>query len=339
MEEINNFDTSIMSKQLPINNFPFDSSQPKRNVFKLLSFIFLVLFISTLIIFSCYVAKSKKEISVSQNQIAKNNTLSNTAPILAPEKINLLKISDIQIELPLEWVISSVSDNTVKILTDNQKYKVYLILNFNKNNTNAERSYQNKDISTKTQYGEVFGTDASDNKGITGAIINNNKYSFEWGIESNQTPPVNFNGIWRPDDDVTPEMLLNITKTARPLIPSTTSINTTPDKVALNFYQEYIKNGQDFTRIQNSPYLTSECITKLNKIYLEMVNLGEDKFDAILLTQNTPTTFSAKVIKQDDASAIVNLTESNGWTKTLVVSLVVFDGQWKINSIVESSNN
>lgn len=325
MEEINNFGTSNISSQIPVNSLSLGSSQPEKNIFKVLFFIILGLFIVSLIVFSYFVIKSKKETPSSQT------------PII--EKINLLKIYDIQLELPLNWTISSVSGNTVKILTDYKEYKVYLILNLNKNDINAESSYQSKSNVTKTQYGEVFSANSGGSKGITGATINSNKYSFEWGIESNQSPPTNLDGIWRPDDNITPEMLLNITKTIRPLIPTNISSNFAPDEVTLNFYKEHVKSDQGFNWYQKSPYLTSELIDSLNQIYLEMTKAGGVGFDAILLAQDTPTTFSAKTIKQDDTSATVNLTESNGWTKTLTIGLILVDGQWKINSITAPTDN
>ena len=149
--------------------------------------------------------------TVSITPIATNSSIK--------EKSNLLKISDIQITFPESWKVVSSTEKTAKILTDYKQYQVYLILNFEKNTTNAKNSYdtEGKTNAIKTQYGEVYSISSGGGAGMTGALLNNNKYLFKWDIESNQKPPTVLDGVWKADSNITQKSLLDITKTVQSL--------------------------------------------------------------------------------------------------------------------------
>lgn len=104
----------------------------------------------------------------------------------------------------------------------------------------------------------------------------------------------------------------------------------TPDKVVLTFYQGYIKSSQGINAYKNNPSLTQSFQDKLTKDYSSSTGPGAD---AILLAQDKPKTFTSKIIKQDATTATVSLTESNGWSQTLTVNLVIVGDQWKIDSV------
>lgn len=107
----------------------------------------------------------------------------------------------------------------------------------------------------------------------------------------------------------------------------------TPDKVTLTFYQNYIKSSEGVKAYKNSQYLTEKFMTELDKAYSEIDKNGGIGKDFILMAQDVPNTFKANIIKQDNTSATVSLTESNGWSQNLIISLVIVDNQWKIDSV------
>ena len=158
-------------------------------------------------------------------------TISITAtPTATPSntKSNILKISDLQMTFPESWKVASISGNSAKILTDYKQYQVYLTLKLDKNNSNAESGYKSKSDSVKTEYGEIFNITCGGSKGCTGALINKNKYEFVWNIESNQSVPKDLDQVWTPDNNVTSEILLNITKTVRTINSTTIAPTATP---------------------------------------------------------------------------------------------------------------
>lgn len=202
METIANFENKNIVQPIP--------PTPPKNIYKNLFFVFLALFLVTISVLITLLITKKQNLTEIE-------TPTPTAIPTAIEKTNILKISDIQMDLPKSWSVISVSDNSAKILTGYNQYQVYLTLKLDKNNSIAQSSYKSAGTMTKTQYGDVFDVQGGGTKGWTGALINNDKYSFIWDIESNQPTPANPDGIWRPDDNVTSEILLNITKTVRPL--------------------------------------------------------------------------------------------------------------------------
>ena len=214
-----------MEQTINLEKQNLDQIPPQNNIFKILFFIFLALFLIISIILAIFLVKNNKkqpELITKDEQTKTVFTATPTTVITPDETVkeedNILKISDIQMELPNNWKVSSVSGNTAKILTDYSKYQVFLTLKLNKNDSIAESSYISAVSKIKTEYGEVFDVSQGGAKGVTGAVINGNKYSFEWNIESNQPVPTNLDGIWRPDDNVTSKILLDITKTVKPVV-------------------------------------------------------------------------------------------------------------------------
>lgn len=105
----------------------------------------------------------------------------------------------------------------------------------------------------------------------------------------------------------------------------------TPDKITLSFYQEYIKNFPPVYK--NSPYLTTSFISSIDEIKSKTIENGGINTDPIIFAQDYPTSFTAKVLTQDTTSATVILTENFATKRDLKISLIIVDGQWKINSI------
>lgn len=195
---------------------PILTNIPKSKDFKKLFYILLCLFLIT--------TSSLTTLLITKNKTAppKSTPTITTIPTIVPtiiekNKSNFLNISDIEIEFPEGWVVSSVSENTAKILTDFKPYNVYLLLNLEKNTATANSNYQEKTTMTKTEYGTVYIVEQGGAMSVTGALINRNKYSFAWSIESNQPVPKNLDQIWSPDHNITPEILFSITKTAKPV--------------------------------------------------------------------------------------------------------------------------
>jgi len=142
---------------------------------------------------------------------------SSSTKTATPSSQKVLKISDIQMTLPSGWTVTSVVKNTAKILTDYKKYKVSLILNLDKDNAAAESAYRSKSSVTKIQGGEVFNVAGGGSIGLTGALLNDKKYLFTWDIESNQPVPKDLDQVWVPDNNVTSEILMTITKSIKPI--------------------------------------------------------------------------------------------------------------------------
>jgi len=235
-----------ISPQNPTNQVPEIKPTPTFNKFKYLFFLFLTLFLATLGILISILTK-KDDTVVSTPNISVTPT-----PTTVEQSAEVLKISDIQIDLPIGWKVVSVSQDEAKILTDYQNHQVYLTLVVYKNNTTAISNYQeNTNNLITTQYGQVYqGSCIGGALTCTGALINDSKYSFYWDIESNQPTPKNLDGIWRPDHNVTTETILNITKTVR------STDNTIDPTSDWNIYQ----NEQIGIQFSHPPDLTIEYL-------------------------------------------------------------------------------
>jgi hypothetical protein len=204
METITNIENQNLNQVTP---------QPSKNPYKILFFVFLGLFLVT-VLTSIYLFLKNNKI----NQNNQNTTISTIkTPTSLKENSNLLKISDIKMDLPDGWKVISVNENKAKILTDYKQYQVSVNLVLGKNDQDAKETYESvKSNSVKTQYGEVYNIACGGPNGCTGAFINGNLYSFIWTIESNQPYPADLDGIWVPDNNLTGQTFLNITKTVRP---------------------------------------------------------------------------------------------------------------------------
>lgn len=196
----------------------------KTDIYKPLFFTFFAFFLITA---SCLItiALTKDKTNTVSIPI-ETITISPVNPTSVPtisekKKSNFLNISDIEIEFPEGWVVSSVSENTAKVLTDYQKYQVYLTLKVEKNTADAVTTYeyQKEDTKIKTQYGEFYDIASTEVSSSIGAFIKGNKYIFLWNIESNQPTPENLNHVWVPDNNITETMIYNITRTAKPTSP------------------------------------------------------------------------------------------------------------------------
>lgn len=203
MEQTTNFETQNLDQNLtPVT--------PPKNIFKILFFILLALvLVITGVLITLLITKNKKLALIEKTEIKTFITSTETTK----EETNILKISDIQMDLPIGWTVSSVSEKQAKILTDYKPYQVYLLLNFEKNSF-RETSLCEYSRSISTKYGKVCSVDGSGF--FTEALINNNRYYFVWDIESNQKPPADLDYPWVPDTNITSEILLDITETIRP---------------------------------------------------------------------------------------------------------------------------
>lgn len=191
MEIINNSETQNLN---PI--------VPQKNIFKILFFVLLGLFliVSLLIIF--LLINIKKTIPQPQNQTTGNISIVPT-PIVLSEKTNVIKILDIQMDLPEGWTVSSVSENTAKILTDNQ---IPLILKLE-----TPTSVVEPEESTKTQYGEFYGL-AGSGSSYVARLINGKNYFFTW---SSANDPNTLFGEVRTKYNIYPQTIFNIIKSIK----------------------------------------------------------------------------------------------------------------------------
>lgn len=180
-----------------------------KNPYKVLFFIALVLlfvFVSTLI----FLFKNNK------SKIIKNNQIDNQTKTLtgntAPDSENTLTISDLQINLPKDWKIYYSTQNSAKILTETEPYKVYLIVSTDKSGENSHP----ENMPNNTPYGWVSTFDCGGPMACIDAMINRNYYQFIWNVEGDQPTPKDIGGVWRPDHKAQEEDLINIIKTAKP---------------------------------------------------------------------------------------------------------------------------
>lgn len=188
----------------PISNF---------NTFKYLFILFFILFLITLgVLLTLISDKNKIPDSQSDDQVLPTQVVEVQTSVI-------LEILDLQFDLPSNWKVESVIENKAKILTDYPEYQVYLTLDVGKNTKMSISDYLTYSAdSITTDYGQVYKvTCIGGSLTCTGALIYGNKYTFYWDIESNQPAPTNLDGIWRPDHSITREILLDITKTVKPL--------------------------------------------------------------------------------------------------------------------------
>lgn len=301
---------------------------PQNNIFKILFFIFLALFLTISIILVVYLVKNNQkqpELITKDEQTQTVSSITPTETVISPtltisEETNILKISDIKMELPKNWKVYSVSGNNAKILTDYSKYQVYLTLKLNKNDSIAESSYKSAVTKTKIDYGEVFDVAQGGAKGVTGAVIDGNKYSFEWNIESNQPVPTNLDGIWRPDDNVTSKILLDITKTVKPI----TEISSIPKdwKTYTNSTYKYsIQYPSDWILNKTSNELVY-LLTKERDQYLKSGKIGPLSDLSIkvyknisLLENNDKSLGLYDWLKQEESKNLIyNIKSLNYWS-------------------------
>lgn len=228
MEEINNIKNkpTIPTTESNITSPVIETPPKQNNIFKFL-FIISILVIIGLTVIIFLLLKNPKQLTITGNtnrttETTIISTQSADTVATSTEEVNkvnnILKISNIQMEFPEGWIVSSVTKNEAKILTDYPNYQVYLTLRLNVNDSTADSSYKSAGTKINTNYGEIFNVQGGGPKGWTGALINGNKYSFVWNIESNQPVPENLDGIWVPDSNVTSEVLLDITKTVKPIV-------------------------------------------------------------------------------------------------------------------------
>lgn len=235
MEDVNNNvitpDKSVIQQpQTP----PVEQTPKLNNIYKYLFLITLIILFGGIIYFYFILSNIKSELSLLKKESNISNIIPTDIPVQTIQQINqdtnqtkdltvtiqpseILKISDIQIELPNNWKVASISPKTAKILTDYPKYKVYLNLTLEKNNSLALSAYESAGPKIKTQYGEVYNVESGGVLGWTGALINNDKYSFVWDIESNQPIPEDLSGVWVPENNTTPKTFLEITKSVKPI--------------------------------------------------------------------------------------------------------------------------
>ncbi len=184
--------------------------------------IFLLVFLPFLAFYIGTIYQQSKSQNISIDYPATSqptiNTSSNTIPTTSRpvQDSNILDLGDIQMNLPDGWMVESVSQNQAKILTNYPAYQVYLILDFEKNTTTAHESYQTYlNTATQTDSGLVYNIPIGGGLACTGAFVDNNSYQFFWSLQSNQPTPVGLDEIWVPDHNVTPDIILDITKTVK----------------------------------------------------------------------------------------------------------------------------
>lgn len=257
------------------------------------------LFISLLVVLPCLAFYIGTVYHQNQSQVVSidystTNQLSidpSTASTQTPsQNSNILDLGDIQMDLPNGWVVESVSQNQAKILTNYPTYQVYLILDFEKNTLTANESYQTYlDTATQTDSGLIYNIPIGGGLACTGAFINDNSYQFFWSLESNQPTPVGLDEIWVPDHDVTPDMILDITKTIKPTITSNSlwqSYSNSNMGIALKYPKNWeVEVGTNSLYIRSKE--TSAELTNKNNTWTRVGDIIVTKTTSSQLPNNT----------------------------------------------------
>ena len=136
------------------------------------------------------------------------------------------KVAGLEFEIPSNWSLISAGENlkysnknyeyySVKFLTDYKLYKVYALADIRIDNTNKNNYLCDIWNPIKTQSGQVCQV-AGSGYGHFYINLNNGKnYYISWGVESNQSPPKDLDGLWSPDNNLTDETMMNFVKSAK----------------------------------------------------------------------------------------------------------------------------
>lgn len=138
-------------------------------------------------------------------------------------------VADLEFKIPENWSLVSIEKdikNTkvisnyvyyqIKFLTDYKPYKVYALASIHINNTN-KNDYICDWNPIKTQYGQVCEISGSGYGHFYINLNNGKNYYISWGIESNQSPPKDLDGLWSPDNNLTNEIMMDFCKSTKPI--------------------------------------------------------------------------------------------------------------------------
>ena len=223
MEEIINNTLTQANQPLSPETAPVE--QPKyfnqnNNIFKILFFIFIFILIAVVITAITLINKAKQEVVTSNNASIQTTTKTDLVAVEEDDKTSgdILKILDIQMELPKGWKVSSVSGNRAKILTDYKEHQVFLTLQLLTTYPLPADYWQHRTEVEHTKYGIISLIGCGGNLDCHEMVINDKAYSFGWGLESDQVIPEDLDGVWVPDHNIErPETFLSILRTIKPL--------------------------------------------------------------------------------------------------------------------------
>lgn len=191
----------------------------KKNIQKLA--IFTVLAGLTLVVSGCL-----KNDQINTNQQTNQNINQNQNPnvLLISDEIdtsgwkvcNSKKFS-VRFKYPNSWGNCIDNGNSLNIETNYQSYKVYLVLEIRQRELNQDIQTQKKNSINwryqKIKNGEIFGIPCGGAFECDGVIFNNEFYELGWLIESNQSRPIDWDGLWIPDHNISRDDIWNILST------------------------------------------------------------------------------------------------------------------------------
>lgn len=125
----------------------------------------------------------------------------------------------LQFSYPKNWGDCRIEDNNIYFRTDFEKYNVDLVAEIKKIDTSKTdikeffaSGWNNEKISENI---EIFEVPCGGAILCGGIKINNNIYTIDWVVSSDQKVPENLDGIWVPENDVTKDQILSIMRSVK----------------------------------------------------------------------------------------------------------------------------
>ena len=222
-----------------MENIPSNFQQTpslSRNPYKILFFVSLGLFLFVSSVLSIFLVAQNRLSQTISTTAVKTLITSQTNPTTAdsivpsvevnsPDSNKTFEVGDLIFTTPYNWSLVSVGKNLeysnekytyydVKFLTDYKLYTVYALASIQINNID-QNDYMCDYRPTKTQFGQVCQLDGSGYGHFYINLDNGNNYYVSWGIESNQPEDKNYDS-WRPDNNLTDDIMMNFAKSAKP---------------------------------------------------------------------------------------------------------------------------
>ena len=120
--------------------------------------------------------------------------------------------SAFKFQYPVTWGDCQVQNDTLLTFrTDYDKYQVDLLLKINKITKDVYTKAKKTALGLSRLNGGEFFEEAQGGVFMAGMILlNDNYYSYDFDIKSNQPTPDKIDGVWTPDNNITKDALLNI---------------------------------------------------------------------------------------------------------------------------------
>lgn len=144
-------------------------------------------------------------------EVVKNEPVANEALKACP-----LAVSGLKFDYPGNWGACRVSGDKIYFRTDFKKYQVDLVISFTKitqKKFTDLRSSALNILKLANSDGEFYSVAQSGGGGYL--RVGKNYYQYSLNIEGNQAAPANLNGLWERENNITPDTVTNIIKTAR----------------------------------------------------------------------------------------------------------------------------